>query len=530
MQTGLFSAVSGAFIVNLESNLSPNTGDTTNVLLMILINKIDNGTFPGQNDSLPVGVGLSTTQIWIQTLAHASLATSLLAAFGAVLVKQWLGHFKTTRFGGGNLPERCKRRQLKLDGLKRWHFSTIVSVLPIFLQLSLLFFGIALSANIWTQEHTVASVIIATTAFGAFFYYFTVMASMTSEDCPFQTPVSVVLYRIPGVLERISRRAKALREVVGKNWAEFSLHRLMSSARARLENGQQTVTKTITGILTTLGCHRRLPVNDPECQAFARDTDTTSSSDDSEKDANSEQLDLGYRISSVDLAEVHAVEWILQKSTDTDIITAAARMVPEIQWPKEVSDVLTQLDRHLYASFDPAQQLPPLAQERAVACVKAMYHFYVERKLDTPFVIVDGGDIFSEDDHHFYQMQGNQGFLPIACAVDDPIELDVASLTISDRTWMAHMFTYRLHDKKIRPMSVPFLLDFIRSCLSEPSPPSRLVADCLLMAGMLMGLRVDRQDLSRLDKRYDWGPHYIMHDCTHNPTVQDSDSKNFENL
>ena len=55
MQTGLFSAVSAAFIVNLESNLS--TGDTTrmtNVLLMILINKIDNGTLPGQNDSLPI--------------------------------------------------------------------------------------------------------------------------------------------------------------------------------------------------------------------------------------------------------------------------------------------------------------------------------------------------------------------------------------------------------------------------------------------------------------------------------------------
>ena len=375
MQTGLFSAVSGAFIVNLESNLSPNAGDTTNVLLMILINKIDNGTFPGQNDSLPVGVRLNTTQIWIQTLAHASLATSLLAAFGAVLVKQWLGHFKTTRLGGGNLPERCKRRQLKLDGLKRWHFSTIVSILPIFLQLSLLFFGIAISANIWTQEHTVASVIIATTAFGVFFYYLTVMASMTSEDCPFQTPVSIVLYRIPGVLERISRRAIALRDVVRKNWAEFSLHRLMSSARARLENGQQTVTKTITGILSTLGCHRRLPVGDPELAAGV--TDMASSSEDSEEDANSERLDLGYLKSPIKLAEVHAVEWILQKSTDTDIITAAARMVPEIEWPEEVGDVLIQLDRHLYASFDPARELPPLAQERAMACVKAMYHFYL---------------------------------------------------------------------------------------------------------------------------------------------------------
>ena len=168
---------------------------------------------------------------------HASLATSLLATFGAVLVKQWLGHFKMTRFEGNDLPERCKRRQLKLDGLKRWRFNTVVSILPILVQLSLLFFGIALSANIWTQEHTVASVIIATMAIGVFFNFFTVMASLTSVDCPFQTPVSVALYRIPWVLERVQMK-----------WAEFSLDRLLSSARARLKNRQQTVTRTITGI------------------------------------------------------------------------------------------------------------------------------------------------------------------------------------------------------------------------------------------------------------------------------------------
>ena len=106
-----------------------------------------------------------------ETLAYTSLSTSLLAAFGAVLGKQWLGHFKTTRFGRGTLQERCQRRQKKLDGLEAWHFSTIIATLPIFLQLSLSFFGIALAANIWRQQHTIASVIMATTAFGVIFYF-----------------------------------------------------------------------------------------------------------------------------------------------------------------------------------------------------------------------------------------------------------------------------------------------------------------------------------------------------------------------
>ena len=131
-EAGLFSAVSSAFIVNMESELSPNPSDTTNVLLKILINKVDNGTFSDHDASLPVWNGPSSTIIWIQTLAYASLSTSLLAAFGAVLGKQWLGHFKTSRFGRGSLHERCKRRQQKLDGMESWHFSTIVATLPIF--------------------------------------------------------------------------------------------------------------------------------------------------------------------------------------------------------------------------------------------------------------------------------------------------------------------------------------------------------------------------------------------------------------
>ena len=39
-EAGLFSAVSSAFIVNMESGLSPNPSDTTNALLKILINKL----------------------------------------------------------------------------------------------------------------------------------------------------------------------------------------------------------------------------------------------------------------------------------------------------------------------------------------------------------------------------------------------------------------------------------------------------------------------------------------------------------
>jgi Family of unknown function (DUF6535) len=137
----------------MESSLSPQPSDTTNALLKVLINKVANGTFTEQEASLPIWTGPGSVIVWIQALAYTSLSMSLLAAFGGVLVKQWLGNFKASRFGQGDLRERCMRRQNKLDGLKNWRFNAVVAALPILLQLSLWFFGVALAANVESTTH-----------------------------------------------------------------------------------------------------------------------------------------------------------------------------------------------------------------------------------------------------------------------------------------------------------------------------------------------------------------------------------------
>ncbi|KAG1744841.1 hypothetical protein EDB19DRAFT_1610516, partial [Suillus lakei] len=83
---GLFSAVNSTFIIGMQ----PNPGDTTNALLLQLIRINVNGP-----NSVPDISNLSSStpypssHVWMQTLAYASLAFSVLAAFGAVLGKQW---------------------------------------------------------------------------------------------------------------------------------------------------------------------------------------------------------------------------------------------------------------------------------------------------------------------------------------------------------------------------------------------------------------------------------------------------------
>jgi Family of unknown function (DUF6535) len=481
----------------MQSRLNPNASDTTNSLLKILINKIDNSTFPAGEASLPTWNGPSSTTIWIQTLAYTSFSMSLLAAFGAVLGKQWLGHFKTSLFGRGSLHERCQRRQQKLNGLKAWHFSTIIATLPIFLQLSLFFFGIALAAQIWIQQHTVASVIMATTAFGFIFYFFTVVSSLRSPDCPFQTPVSTML-------QLILQYTGVFRMVILYKWKRL-LYVLRGSSRRALYAMKDLITKPIMPLVAYLsrtGTVRPLS-NDPEVAGGV----PPASKLGREQMESPKALDLGFRGSHTELAQAYAiqasaVQWILETSTDSDIVAAAARMVLEIEWPAkdDVTDVLQRLKSHFYACFDPTQQILPLAQARAAACIKAMSHFCVERDMGNPFHIYPEGAIVSSSDRYIYHMVPDHDFLVASCGVELPLKLDTTSLTLSDRMWIAHMFTYHLHEGHRHPEVVTFVIDFIDTCLDSTSP-ARLVADCMLLAGLLVGMRVDRRHLSRLDKR-----------------------------
>jgi Family of unknown function (DUF6535) len=463
---------------------------------MVLINKIDTGTFSPQEASLPVWTGPSSTTIWIQTLAYASLSMSLLVAFGGVLGKQWLGHFKTSRFGRGALHERCQRRQRKLDGLVLWRLSTIIATLPMLLQLSLLFFGISLAANVWTQQHTVASVIIAATSFGALFYSFTIVTSLRSPDSPFQTPVSTILLHVLHFFRALP---------VHVSYAGI-LNGLQSSLRDCFEAGKQLITRLIILFLrwTTSVLWQTTPsrVDDPE---LAGPSELTDSPFPTDYPLLPNALDLSDVESHVDLVQIHSIQWILEISTDTDIIADAVKMIPDIEWPDEYDSITTMLDRltsHLHSCFDSARQITPLTQERAIACLKALFHFWFERDMSYSITISYDTIEFMNDDGP-YRMIRDQDFLLIFSAVrsDEPSELHIGSLSSSDRMWLAHMLTYQLHAGDKNTIFLTFVIRFVDVCLQDPKSPPRLVADCLVLTGMMMGLPIDRSHLARLDKR-----------------------------
>ena len=122
---------------------------------------------------------------------YASLLISLLAAFVAMLGKQWLNRY--LRNAGGSVIERCGDRQRKCDGIEKWPLHTFVESLPVMLQVSLLLLACGLCRNMWSTNASVAYTLVTLTGLGVLFYLGIVASGVSSYACPFQTPASTIL-------------------------------------------------------------------------------------------------------------------------------------------------------------------------------------------------------------------------------------------------------------------------------------------------------------------------------------------------
>jgi hypothetical protein len=263
-------------------------------------------------NGLSSSTGYPSSTVWMQTLAYASLSFSVLAAFGAVMGKQWLNSFKASR-GRGSLEERGFQRQKRLDGLEYWHLQTVLGAFLVLLQISLLLFGLSLSANMWTQQRTISSVIISATALGILFYVGTILISVLHPDSPFQTAGSTLVGAV----------CRKIFEAFSDAFSDFfdAFSDAFSNVFPRL-------------YLT--------------CINLFHSTSTPNISDKSSP-----------------------IRWILEISTNPEVVEAAAAMVPLVQWSPTID-----------ASTAYARLLDNLATcvgrpELFVACGKAMAHLHV---------------------------------------------------------------------------------------------------------------------------------------------------------
>ena len=373
-QAGLFSAVSSAFVLDVQSKLEPDPNDQSAALLRAILLTLNQSAIPGESPTIPPTHEDPPGEIiTASALMYASLLISLLAAFIAMLGKQWLNRY--LRNTGGSTIERCGDRQRKLEGLEKWPFHTFVESLPVMLQIALLLLACGLCRHMASINSSVAAVLFTFTALGFFFYFGIVIAGTSSYECPFQTPASATLRslwkkvqpRVTSVVLPIAGIIRQLRETILCQTLRTALHLpRLAALRTLWKEVQSTVLRPAFRLPLALGSILRnrpplptvqngFPVPQQNSQWLA-----------------SKDLTTFLRINASD---VRCVSWILKNITDPEALDAAVRLAGTIRWFEDQTNVEPPYDIIVSAfeeCFDSTKKVYPGLKDRAYYSMRAI--------------------------------------------------------------------------------------------------------------------------------------------------------------
>ncbi|KAJ7670383.1 hypothetical protein B0H17DRAFT_884774, partial [Mycena rosella] len=128
---GLFSAVSSAFIIQIQPELQPDSTATDQALIRLLIHTMNNSIFSGPEISIPEPTVPSIITVTVESFLYVSLFSTLLAALLVVLGKQWLLYYVAAgERARGTTEQRCLERQRKMDGMHKWKLEAVLNMHP----------------------------------------------------------------------------------------------------------------------------------------------------------------------------------------------------------------------------------------------------------------------------------------------------------------------------------------------------------------------------------------------------------------
>ena len=287
----------------------------TAAYLQILIHAVNSSLFPDANSSSATWTGPPPEIVTVQSLLYASLATSLFAAFLAMLGKQWVNRYLRNR--GGSAADKSRDRQRKLDGLEKWRFHLTIESLPVMLQLALLLLGCALSLYLWTISRAVAGVAIAVTLFGVTSYVFLTLAATLYYNCPYQTPPSIFTRTI-------------IRYLTHSNAAFARSLRSLLTSLPSIKNLGRILRHLHFGIRRALARFHCVPNVAEEAEHIPLAVVTASPAQ------IFEDVLINWEVCK---ADVRCIAWVLDSTTDPDVIFSTVRfaadmiLYPEIAGP-----------------------------------------------------------------------------------------------------------------------------------------------------------------------------------------------------
>jgi len=456
--------ITSVFIANMQDELKPDY-DAMSFTVLTIVAAAVQGTPLNGDSTIPKWNGPDKTVVRVQSILYSSLCASITVVFIAMLGLQWLTHYAKPERGSSI--DSIRNRKLKMDGMDMWCFNLVLDCLPLLLHASLLLLGGGLSNYLFFVNQTVASVVIGFTSFCLLFYFISSAAAILSQHCPFQTPLSLTLRYLA-------------RRLVPKTWPADSSRKKPRPSRPKAKNTDHIILPMWT--LET----------DPDPLFSHREIDWD-----------------GYVVYS------NCVTWMFEKPIEPDTVMAIIRFIPEIVWHGGIKTIpLERIYDNLLECFDDQVLSPTVLsreRDRAYFSAKAALHIIIQRRClgrgeDT--TILDSivarhprmGSRHYEGDS---DLELTLGIIDHVLGINVPaMRWETFTLTTPHHTWMAHILLYRAWDTLgTTGVLSEDVICFVKHTLSlDPAPSSAIVADCLLIIGLILGIGIHVDDLSVVDK------------------------------
>ena len=490
MQAGLFSAVASAFIIDIQSELSPDYEQANNLLLEMLLNATT-GTLPANfAASIPQWTGPDPVVVQVQCILYATLFATLLAAFLAMLGKQWLSRYKENETRG-SAADRSRLRERKLTGIETWKFHLVMESLPLILQGALLLFGFALSRYLWGVNSSVSTIVITFTGFGFLFYSVIVTASVFSFNCPFQTPLSLFLrFVVKLATPHMRNLRKALGSTQQHPQPRTELTQINPPVSIITVDRGHDLRASITALASmTPNAIQLLP--QPVTPLFAQ-----------EKDFEGDRLD------------ARCINRLFEMSTDFDVIISNMDFIPEIVWHSGIKDVpRKRIYDILMDCFDFSGTNPvvlPKSRDVAYLSARAFVHIELQRRCITPYEEYkrDSWKALCANHHPLSpaphrsdpDLQAVLFMVDMTLGHDNVFAWAESEMTPSHRAWTSHVLLYHTSHEEQVPEIV---LDFVENSISIEPPSNTVIADCFFIIGLMIGVSFHTNDIPVKDKRLD---------------------------
>ncbi|KAI0260268.1 hypothetical protein BC834DRAFT_550401 [Gloeopeniophorella convolvens] len=210
--TGLFAASLATFLVDSYKYLQPDTGDGTIVLLSQISQQlagISNGSHISIPSTIPSQAAFhpSNAALWVNAFWYMSFIISLFCALLATLLQQWARRYARITQPRCSIHKRARVRTFYAVGVERFRFALAVEAIPTLIHLSVFLFLAGLVIFLFGVNQSIAYATLATTVACALLYTAATVLPSIYLDCPYQTPLSPLVWRLRRMLTSAVRYA-----------------------------------------------------------------------------------------------------------------------------------------------------------------------------------------------------------------------------------------------------------------------------------------------------------------------------------